>query len=135
MTVIDSEDSAGTGTSYQVEIRKVRLNARRTVELDLDFDAEEAILLTDQRTTGRISIAATMESPTTEPALYSWSEAPPRGYDLTVDFKQWTSSAPTALEGWLTTPSGERRDLTWRTRIASPQSAQTTGGAAGVNTW
>ena len=135
MTVIDSEDSAGTGTSYQVEMRKVRLNARRTVELDLDFDAEEAILLTDQRTTGRISLAATMESPTTEAVLYSWSEAPPRGYDLTVDFKQWTSSAPTALAGWLTTPSGERRDLTWRTRIASPQSAQTAGGVAGVNTW
>ena len=47
-------------------------------------------------------------------------------HDLTVDFAQWTPAAPTALAGWLTTPSGERRDLTWRTRIASPQSAQTT---------
>lgn len=129
LAIIDSADTGGTGTTYQVEMRGIRLNARRTAELDLDFAADEAILLTDQRATGRINVAATIESQTTEGTLYTWTEAPPRGYDLTVDFAQWTPAAPTALAGWLTTPSGERRDLTWRTRIASPQSAQTTGMA------
>ncbi len=127
LAVIDNEDSAGTGTAYQVEMRKIRLNARRTAELDLDFAAEEAILTTDQRRTNRINVAATLESGTTAGTLYAWAEAPPRGFDLTVDFAQWTATAPTAIDGWLTTPAGERRELTWRTRIASPGSAQTTG--------
>jgi hypothetical protein len=130
LAIIDGADSAGTGTSYQVEMRKIRLGARRTAELDLDFTAHEAILTTDQRQTSRINVAATLASGTTEGTLYAWSEAPPKGFDLTVDFAQWTAAAPTALDGWLTTPAGERRELTWRTRIASPQSAQTVGGAA-----
>ncbi len=126
LAIIDSAGTGNTGIDYQVEMRKIRLNAGRTVALDLNFAAEQAILTTDQRSTRRINVAATLESGTTEGTLYTWSEAPPPGYNLTVDFKEWTPAAPTALEGWLTTPSGERRDLTWRTRIASPQSAQTT---------
>lgn len=127
LSIIDSADTGNTGTDYQVEMRRIRLNARRTVQLDLDFAAERAVLTTDQRMTRRINVAATLESGTTEGTLYAWTEAPPRGYDLTVDFREWTPAAPTALGGWLTTPAGERRDLTWRTRIASPQSAQTIG--------
>ena len=127
LAIIDNADSADTDTAYQVEMRRIRLNAGRSAELDLDFAADEAILTTDQRQTRPINVAATLESGTTESTLYAWSEAPPRGFNLTVDFAAWATTAPTALDGCLTTPTGERRALTWRKRIASPQSAQTTG--------
>ncbi|MFM7248000.1 MAG: hypothetical protein ACKO2Y_11100 [Actinomycetota bacterium] len=132
LAVIDHAETGNEAADYLIEMRGIRLNARRTAELDLDFADERAILTTDQRATGRINVAATIESQTTEGTLYAWTEAPPTGHTLTVDFKPWTPTAVTALRGYLTNPAGETRDLTWRTRIASPQSAQTIGGNGGL---
>ncbi|MGI9188065.1 MAG: hypothetical protein ACR2J9_11225 [Gaiellales bacterium] len=124
LEVIDNADS---GTDYQIQMHGIRLNAGRSAKLDLDFADNSAILTTDQRATARLNVAATLESTTTEGTIYAWPEAPPKGYALTVDYTRGTAASPTTLAGWLATPTGEHRDLTWRTKVASPQSAQTTG--------
>ena len=121
--IIDSADGANIDTTYQVEMRRIRLNARRQVTLDLDFANDQAILTTNQRSTNRLIVAATMENATTENTLYAWSYAPPKGSALAIDFSQWAATAPTALDGWLEDPAGQRSGLTWRTKVASPSSA------------
>ena len=120
LTVIDT---ASEDTAYQIEMRGIRLDANRSARLDLDFADDAAILTTNQRQTNRVNVAATLETTTTEGTLYAWSYAPPRGYALVVDFAQWTAAAPTALAGWLEDPAGDRSELTWRTKVASPSSA------------
>ena len=120
--IIDSADDGNTDTTYQVEMRKVRLNPRHQVTLDLDFVNDEAILTTNQKSTNRVSLAATMENATTESTLYAWSYAPAKGLELVVDFSEWNAAAPTGLAGWLANESGERNNLTWRARVISPNS-------------
>lgn len=122
LAIIDSADHYDTGTTYQVEMRNVHLDARRQVTLDLDFVNDAAILRTNQKSTNRVSLAATMENATTESTLYAWSYAPAKGLELVVDFSEWTAAAPTGLAGWLANESGERNNLTWRARVISPNS-------------
>jgi hypothetical protein len=116
-------DTASANTMYQIEMRGIRLGANRAARLNLDFANNAAILTTNQRKSNRVNVAATLETATTEGTLYAWSYAPPQGYALVVDFAQWTAAAPTALDGWLADPDGERSELTWRTKVASPNSA------------
>lgn len=116
-------DTASADTMYQIEMRGIRLSANRAARLNLDFANNAAILTTNQRKSNRVNVAATLETATTEGTLYAWSYAPPQGYALVVDFAQWTAAAPTALDGWLADPDGERSELTWRTKVASPNSA------------
>ena len=116
-------DTASANTMYQIEMRGIRLSANRAARLNLDFANNAAILTTNQRKSNRVNVAATLETATTEGTLYAWSYAPPQGYALVVDFAQWTAAAPTALDGWLADPDGERSELTWRTKVASPNSA------------
>jgi hypothetical protein len=123
-------DTASADTAYQIEMRGIRLDANRAAQLDLDFADDAAILTTNQRRTNRVNVAATLETSTTEGTLYAWSYAPPRGYALVVDFAQWTGATPTALDGWLANPDGGRSELTWRTKVAAPNSAA--GGYLGV---
>jgi hypothetical protein len=116
-------DAASADTMYQIEMRGIRLDANRAARLDLDFANNAAILTTNQRRSNRVNVAATLETAGAEGTLYAWSYAPPQGYALVVDFAQWTAAAPTALDGWLADPDGERSELTWRTKVASPNSA------------
>jgi exodeoxyribonuclease VII small subunit len=116
-------DTASADTMYQIEMRGIRLSANRAARLNLDFANNAATLTTNQRKSNRVNVAATLETATTEGTLYAWSYAPPQGYALVVDFAQWTAAAPTALDGWLADPDGERSELTWRTKVASPNSA------------
>ena len=116
-------DTASANTVYQIEMRGIRLSANRAARLNLDFANNAAILTTNQRKSNRVNVAATLETATTKGTLYAWSYAPPQGYALVVDFAQWTAAAPTALDGWLADPDGERSELTWRTKVASPNSA------------
>ncbi len=120
--IIDSADGANINTTYQVEMRRIRLDARRQVTLDLDFANDQAILTTNQRSTNRLNVAATMENATTENTLYAWSYSPPKGFALAIDFSQWTAAAPTALNGWLADPLGSRMNLIWRSRVVSQNS-------------
>jgi len=120
--IIDSADGANIDTTYQVEMRKIRLDAGRQMTLDLDFANDQAILTTNQRHTSRINVVATMENATTENTLYAWSYSPPKGFALAIDFSQWTAAAPTALNGWLADPLGSRMNLIWRSRVVSQNS-------------